>query len=59
VAAELRRDPQNDVELIDGEHGEFSVSVDGREVARKNGGMPSDQEVMAAVGSNTPAAAGT
>jgi hypothetical protein len=37
------------VELVDGGHGELTVLVDGREVARKGDSMPSVDEVRAAV----------
>ena len=45
----LRKEPNTQVEVIDGENGEFAVSVDGHEVARKNGGMPEPDAILAAV----------
>jgi predicted Rdx family selenoprotein len=50
VAAELRKVPGLDVQLVDGNHGEFSVLVDGRKVAEKRGDtFPSAEEVKAAI----------
>jgi uncharacterized Zn-binding protein involved in type VI secretion len=37
------------VQVIDGTKGEFTVSVDGREVARKGDSLPPADEVIAAV----------
>lgn len=45
----MRQEPDTQVEVIDGEHGELTVLVDGREVARKGDSMPSVDEVKAAV----------
>jgi hypothetical protein len=42
--------------LIDGSKGEFTVSVDGREVARKGDALPTADEVLAAVRNATTAA---
>jgi predicted Rdx family selenoprotein len=50
VAAELRKEPGLDVQLVDGDKGEFSVLVDGRKVAEKRGDtFPSPEEIKAAV----------
>jgi hypothetical protein len=50
VADLLRKEPDTQVQVIDGGRGEFTVTVDGREVARKDGDrMPEPQEVLAAV----------
>jgi hypothetical protein len=50
VADLLRKEPDIQVQIIDGGRGELTVSVDGREVARKEGDhMPEPQEVLAAV----------
>jgi hypothetical protein len=50
VADELRKEPDTSVEVIDGNRGEFTVLVDGREVASKSDDrMPEVQEVIAAV----------
>jgi hypothetical protein len=54
VAAELKKERGNQVELIDGEKGEFSVRVDGREVIRKGDQLPEVQEVMEAVRNAVP-----
>jgi hypothetical protein len=37
------------VQVIDGGRGELTVSVDGREVARKDDSLPATDEVLAAV----------
>jgi predicted Rdx family selenoprotein len=50
VAAELRKEPGLDVQLVDGGKGEFTVQVDGRTVAEKRGdAFPSPDEIKAAV----------
>jgi predicted Rdx family selenoprotein len=50
VAAELRKEPGLDVELVDGGKGEFTVLVDGRKVAEKRGEtMPDPDEIKVAV----------
>jgi hypothetical protein len=41
--------PDTQVEVIDGGRGEFTVLVDGHEVARKGDSMPSVDEIKAAV----------
>jgi hypothetical protein len=59
VAAELRKEPGVDVAMVDGSKGEFTVSVDGHEVARKSGdAMPSAEEVLASVRRSEPAHVG-
>jgi hypothetical protein len=46
----LRKVPGVDVDLVNGEHGELTVSVDGHEVARKEGDtFPQADKVVAAV----------
>jgi hypothetical protein len=46
----LKQEPDTQVELIDGQRGELTVLVDGREVARKEGdSVPSVEEVKSAV----------
>jgi len=57
VAAALRKEPGMKVELVNGDHGEFTVSVDGREVARKGETLPRLDEVVAAVKNAETAAA--
>jgi len=53
LAATLRREPGAEVEVVNGNKGELTVSVDGREVARKDGDkMPSADEVLAAMRHN-------
>jgi hypothetical protein len=49
VAASLRREPDVNVELINGDAGELSISVDGRNVFRKGESMPHIEDVVAAV----------
>jgi hypothetical protein len=59
VAEELRKEPGVEVELVDGNRGEFTVLVDGREVAKK--GLifkPSVEKVVKAVRQAAPAGAG-
>jgi hypothetical protein len=59
VADELRKQPGVDVQEVDGARGEFTVLVDGREVAHKAGdSLPTAEEVLAAVRAAGPAAAG-
>jgi hypothetical protein len=59
VAEELRKQPGLEVQEVDGARGEFTVLVDGREVARKtDAGMPTVEEVVAAVGAPTAVAKG-
>jgi predicted Rdx family selenoprotein len=62
VAAELRKEPGLDVELVDGGKGEFTVLVDGRKVAEKRDEtFPGPDEIKAAVrraGQQTAGAAG-
>ena len=54
----MRKEPGVEVEEIDGERGELTVTVDGREVAKKGDAMPSVEEVVAAVRKAVPAATG-
>jgi hypothetical protein len=49
VAEALKKIQGLDVQLIDGAKSEFTVSVDGREVARKRADLPSVDEVVAVV----------
>jgi hypothetical protein len=59
LAAALKEEPGVEVELRDGDRGELTVLVDGREVARK--GLffkPSVEQVLAAVREAAPAGAG-
>ena len=57
MADELRKEPGYHVELIDGKKGEFSVSVDGREVIRKSKELPEVEQVVAAVRGAVPVGA--
>ena len=45
----LRREPDTQVEVVDGGKGEFTVTVDGREVARKGESLPDAGQIIAAV----------
>jgi hypothetical protein len=45
----LRKEADTEVEVVDGDKGEFTVSVDGRVVAKKTDGLPEPGEVLAAV----------
>jgi hypothetical protein len=59
VAEELRKEPGLEVELVDGNRGEFTVLVDGQVVARKQGDdFPPTEEVVAAVRNAAMPAAG-
>jgi hypothetical protein len=58
VADALRKEPGTSVQVIDGDRGEFTVTVDGREVARKGESLPPVEEVLAAVRKAEPATAG-
>ncbi len=58
MAAALRKEQGYDVELIDGNRGEFTVSVDGKVVAQKGDSLPSVEEVLSAVKRASPAPAG-
>jgi hypothetical protein len=50
VAEALKREPGIQVDVVDGAKGEFTVSVDGQQVARKEGdGLPPVEQVLAAV----------
>lgn len=58
MADVLRNEPGIEVELLDGDRGEFSVLVDGQVVAKK--GLifkPSAEKVLEAVREATPAQA--
>jgi hypothetical protein len=58
VAASLRGEPGIKVDVVDGGRGEFTVTVDGREVARKDGDdLPPVEQVLAAVRAARKAAA--
>jgi hypothetical protein len=56
VADALRREPGVQVQLEDGDKGEFTVLVDGRPFFRKGDAMPSVEEVVAVVRRAQPAA---
>jgi hypothetical protein len=59
VAAQLRREPDAQVELVDGSKGELSVSVDGREVFRKQGEHPPEaDQIVKTVREKLPASSG-
>jgi len=49
VADLLRKEPNTHVTVVDGNKGEFTVSVDGREVVRKGDTLPDPGEVLATV----------
>jgi hypothetical protein len=49
VADLLRKEPDTQVEVIDGNRGEFTVTVDGREVASKGETLPEPGAVLTAV----------
>jgi predicted Rdx family selenoprotein len=59
VAAELRKEPGLDVQLVDGNKGEFSVLVDGKKVAEnRDHTFPSPDEIKAAIRKAAPQPAG-
>jgi hypothetical protein len=58
VAAALRSESGTEVEVVDGARGEFTVLVDGREVARKGDELPPVYKVIAAVRKAAPAGKG-
>jgi hypothetical protein len=59
VAAALRIEPGLQVQMVDGNRGELTVLVDGKEVARKQGdSLPPVQEVVTAVKKAGAATAG-
>lgn len=49
MADALRKEPGVNVQVVDGSRGEFTVLVDGREVAKKEDNLPPIEEVLAAV----------
>jgi hypothetical protein len=50
VAEALRKEPDVDVQLVDGGRGEFTVQVDGQEASRKKGEtLPPVEEIVNAV----------
>ena len=56
----MRKEPDVQVAVIDGNRGELTVSVDGRVVAEKAGDdLPPVEEVLAAVRAAEPTAAET
>ena len=59
MADMLRKEPGLQVEVIDGEKGEFTVQVDGREVMRKGDDLPEPHQVVDAVRNARGAAAGS
>ncbi len=57
MAELLRKEPDTQVNLVDGSRGEFTVLVDGREVASKQGdNLPDEQQILNAVRSATAGA---
>jgi hypothetical protein len=58
VAAALRNEQGFQVELTDGDRGEFTVSVDGKVVAQKGQSLPSVEDVVSAVKKAAPVGAG-
>ena len=55
MAAQLRSDPGLNVQVMDGDRGEFSITVDGRDVIRKGDAMPTVDEAVSAVRQVLPA----
>jgi hypothetical protein len=55
LAAALKNEPDTAVQLIDGDKGEFTVSLDGRVVARKADDLPVNDILKKVKESATPA----
>jgi hypothetical protein len=49
LAAALKKEPGVDVQVVNGNRGEFTVSVDRKVVAQKGESLPTTEEVLAAV----------
>jgi len=50
VTAALKNDPDTNVNVVEGEKGEFTVEVDGRPISKKSGEtLPTAQNVVKAV----------
>ena len=49
MAATLKKEPGLDVQVVNGDRGEFTVSVDGQMVAQKGETLPDVQDVLALV----------
>jgi len=58
VADAVQRVPGTQVNVVDGDRGEFVVRVDGKEVPRTGNDPPSVEQVLAAVGGRAAAPAG-
>jgi len=58
VAASLRREPGVEVAVVNGNKGEFTVSVGGQIVAQKVDALPPVEEVVNAVRQTEPNPAG-
>jgi hypothetical protein len=59
LAVALRKEPDVNVQMVDGAHGELTVYVNGQVVARKDGDkLPTMGEVLAAVREASPAPVG-
>jgi hypothetical protein len=58
VAAALKKAQGLQVNLVDGDRGEFTVSVDGKVVAQKGQSLPAVEEVVEAVRKAQPVGAG-
>jgi hypothetical protein len=54
----LKKEPDVEVTVVNGDRGELTVSVDGQVVARKGDSLPGTDEVLAAVRKAGAATAG-
>jgi hypothetical protein len=54
VAAALRKEPGLDVDVVNGDKGEFTVLVDNHPVVRKGETLPSIEEILAAIKKGSP-----
>ena len=57
MADALQREPDVQVDIVNGDRGEFTVNVGGRMVAHKADQMPTVEEVVAAVRRQMPTGA--
>jgi hypothetical protein len=49
LAAALRKEPGVEVQVVNGNRGELTVSVDGKVAAQKGESLPTTEEVLSAV----------
>jgi hypothetical protein len=59
VAEALRKEPDVQVEVRDGNRGEFTVLLDNKEIAEMGDSLPPVEEVVAAVKKEVPVEVGS